>query len=280
MSKTAKYNREIFPFAGVFEDLTEVTIEQELSPLRAYVRYQQARQRYQLHHSPDYFSTSITSGGHARRPNVESRAIVEKNTENAQQLLGELAVAKVITPDRAILPADFGYVPHWRQSDYITLWLAVIGGPDFGKTKPDHEAAFFAMRLGTALEREAVNLDIMNNSKMEPQLRAPEYFKFTRAFANVVPRAPFRTRPVNRVINLLDPKDSLGCRTERVFAHTQNIPVFDINVAGPGPEALDVIEDDLLRKDLETIVSYGGTTVELLPGNQFVLREVPVLEGI
>lgn len=274
MSEVLAYNRDNFPFAGVFEDLTEKANRYSQTPLEAYLWYQKVRQFRGLRPGPDYCSSSITSGGHARCPDIDSLAVIKKNTDTAQSYMSELAMAAVIHAKHVILPADLGYIPHWRQSDYITMWLATIGGIDLGLGTTNNNATRFEMALDRQLDIEEVDLELMNNSSMTGFERAIQYFKFAGAFTTATATLDREPHSVHRIINLVDTELSLGSRTERVFAHTKGIPVYAVEVAGPGPLAYDAIVNPVLRQDLELIVKYGAASVELLPDNKFVLREL------
>ena len=268
-----EYGRDQFPFAGVFEDLTEEANDESISSTEAYLWYQQQRQVRELNPSPDYASTSVTSGGHARRPGIDTYEIIEKNSQTARRMLGELSLNKVISKEQVILPTDLGYIPTWKQSDYMGLWLSVIGGFELDLNQANRNASEFEERIVSALEREEVDIELMNNSDLDPEARATEDFKFAKAFSLAADTLGVEAHRVARLINLIDPLKSLGARTERAFAHLRGIPAYSIYVAGPGPAAADAIIDRRLRADLETIVEYGGTSVELLPGNHFVLKE-------
>ena len=271
--KSIEYGRDNFPFAGVFEDLTEKTVDGSFSSTEAYLWYQRQRQHRDLIPSPDYASTSVTSGGHARIPGIDTYAVIEKNTQTARRMLGELAVNKVITKDQIILPTDLGHIPHWRQSDYIGFWLSVIGGFELELTPANRNAGLFEGRVNSALKHEEVDIDRMNNSEWPANERATEYFKFAKAFSLAANSLGVEAKRIARLINLIDPLASLGSRTERAFAHLRGIPSYSIYIAGPGPRAADAIVDRRLKADLETIISYGAASVELLPGNHFILKE-------
>jgi hypothetical protein len=123
-----------------------------------------------------------------------------------------------------------------------------------------------------------VDLDKMNDSSQSAAERAPEYFRFAGGFALALADCDGQSLPVHTVINGVDTLESLGCRTERVFAHAIGRPVRSLAVAGRDSNPLSAFHDLRLIEDMETIVSFGGTSVALLPGNRFTF--VPSLEDI
>ncbi len=141
--------------------------------------------------------------------------------------------------------------------------------------KPNHNAGLYESALAQSLNNREVDLELMGNRAISAEERAGEYFKFAGAFTDVFARLDKEPHPVHRIISLPDSKESLGCRTERVFGHTQGVPTYEVVTAGPIRSPLAAIGDLALRDDLEIIVSFGGSSVELLPDNAMALKERP-----
>jgi hypothetical protein len=261
------YDRDKFPFAGIFEDMTNLATDKCFSPVEAYVWYESQRREVGLNPSPDYCSTAITNSGHGRNPDLSDRERISKNTQTAQQLMVELVGKGVLHERSAIMPADLGYVSHWKQSDYMQLWLSVIGGIDLGLRNTNQNANHFEKQLAQAFEMCEVDLGRMNDKSILAIERAPEYFRFAKAFGEVFRYTFNESRPVHRIISLVDPKESLGCRTERAFAHTLGVPSYNLVCSGPAVTAHEIISNPTLRNDLDDIVRFGGTTIQLLNGN-------------
>jgi hypothetical protein len=269
------YTGDIFPFANVLGELTIELQKHPLGPIAAYARFQQLRKSYGLLSGADYCSTAITSSGHARRLELPKPEVIRRNTDNARQLVVELAEKGSIDPRSVILPVDLGNIPSWQQSDYITFWLAVIAGLDMGRRPRASSIARLEASLLTYLTALQVDLVCMNNSGAQPQVRAAEYFKFSHAFAAVT--STFRPEPnsAHRVINLIDTESSLGCQTERLYAHLRGIPTFNVAVSGPATAKQLAFRDISLYKDLELIFRYGGASVELAKEYSFILEQQP-----
>jgi hypothetical protein len=256
--------------------MTGLATERQFTPVEAYLWYETARRKEGLNPGPDYCSTAITNSGHGRNPDLSDRERIVRNTETAQRLMLELGQKGILHARSAILPADLGYVPHWKQSDYMTLWLSVIGGPDLGLRDTNRNATKFEEDIASSLEMMEVDLGRMNDRSLSPAERAPEYFKFAKAFGEVFEDPVNEPRPVHRVINLVDPQDSLGCRTERAFAHSLGVPSYSLVSSGPASTAHTTIGNLQLRSDLDDIVRFGGTTVQLLAGNILgLIEQVP-----
>jgi hypothetical protein len=266
------YNANHFPFAAIFQQLTQELQDHPAGPLSAYVRYQYLRRQSNLRAGADYCSTSITSSGHARHIGLDIEQIIAKNTEAAQRLVAQLVGKGTLHPKSVIVPVDLGYIPGWRQSDYISFWLAIIAGFDLGLRPRAGKVKQLEDRIFAGLLADNINLGLMNSQTANTVTRAPEYFKFARTFARVAANFQPEAHGSHRIINLIDPQDSLGCQTERLFAKLRGIPVYSVGVTGPSKTASAAFTDHTLYEDLETIVRYGGTSVEFVGQDTFILR--------
>ena len=267
------YNPEAFPYAGIFDQLTDESIAEGLGPMTAYVRFQAKRRAAGLLSGADYCSSAITTGGHSRRNYLSKIDIIRNNTANARQLATELVQKGCLHARSVILPVDLGYIPTWQQADYMMFWLAVISGFDLGDRPRTQKIDNLRRRLVDELEAAHIRLDVMNDPDTPPPTRGAEYFKFARAFAAIV--ANYRPEPhsAHRIINLIDTDTSLGCQTERLFSHLRGIPVYDVKVTGPARHPAYAFRNLELYRDLKLIFSYGGAAVNLTHTHSFRLEQ-------
>jgi hypothetical protein len=201
--------------------------------------------------------------------------VITRNTKSARLLAAELVSKDILHPHTMILPVDMGYVPGWGQSDWISFWLAVISGVDLGMRTNNPKLQKFRAELERQLDQDSVNLALLNDHEATAVTRAPEYFKFARAWSNLTAKHRPEPHSAHRLISLIDTKDSLGSQTERLFARLRGIPMYNVAVIG-GKSAF---HSKALYRDLEIIVAYGGTTVEFLEGSSFVLKAPATKEG-
>lgn len=275
--RVPEYEGASYPFSLIFNELTELA--KDMSPVEAYLRYDSLRRANGLHPGPDYCSTAITSSGHARNPNLPISDVITKNTETGQRLLVELTQKGIVDGRKAILPVDLGYVPNWKQTDYMSLWLMVIGGFNLGANNHNRAAGNFETTLEYCFDKHEVDVDVMNDRNLSPQTRAPEYFRFAGAFAEAfriaVSTAREEAHPAHRILNFVDPAESLGAATERAFGHAIGVEAFSVVSSGPAESPNDTITSPTLARDLSEIVGFGGATIQLLPGNMLGLVRVP-----
>ncbi|MBX4190649.1 hypothetical protein KW794_01025 [Candidatus Saccharibacteria bacterium] len=97
-----QYNREQYPYYEIFEELTDWASEHQATPLESYLHYRRLRRDAKLTPCPDYASTSITSGGHARRPGLDSYTVINANTDTARRIIEALGVSKDVWLKKSI----------------------------------------------------------------------------------------------------------------------------------------------------------------------------------
>lgn len=273
-----EYTPTIFPYAKIFEQLTRELQTTPLDPITTYARFLKLRREAGLLSGADYCSTAITTGGHVHVPGLALQEVINRNTRSARLLAAELVSKDILHPHTMILPVDMGYVPGWGQSDWISFWLAVISGVDLGMRADGLKLQKFRSKLENQLEEDCVNLALLNDHESSAAVRAPEYFKFARAWSNLTAMHRPEPHSAHRLVSLIDTKDSLGSQTERLFARLRGIPMYNVGVIG-GKSAF---HSQALYRDLEMIVAYGGTTVEFIEGSTFVLKApttTPELSG-
>jgi hypothetical protein len=268
MEYPKEYSPNVFPYAAIFERLTRELQAKPADPFTTYSKFLKLRREADLRPGADYCSTAITTGGHVHIPGLALQEVIARNTKSARLLAAELVRKDVLHPRTMILPVDMGYVPGWGQSDWISFWLAVISGVDLGTRPNSIKLNAFRARLEEQLASDEVNLTLMNNHEATAADRAPEYFKFARAWAQLTDKHHPEPNGSHRIVSLIDTKDSLGSQTERLFARLRGIPMYNVGVVGAKGGAF---QNKSLYRDLEMIVAYGGTTVEFISGSTFVL---------
>lgn len=268
------YNHDAYPFYDVLDELTDWTYANGATPLETYLHYRRLRRNAHLTPCPDYASTSLTSGGHARRPDLETYEKVSANTETARRTIVEMSSRGTLDARGILLPADLGYIPHWQQSDYMHLWSLVIGGPDLGMRRANHLASRYKSRIVKNLGKSGVDLHKMDDPMLPANERASEYFRFAETFAKTIDRDIQNATPVRSVIGLIDPESSLGCQTEKLLARLLGLPVRRISPAHFIDSYTGAISDRKLEKDFDTIVRFGGMVVEAAKGSILALKTI------
>ncbi len=263
--KKGLYNSDRFPFAAIFERLTDYTQSHSISPLDAYLIYQSECRKARLTPCPDYASTSITSGGHARVAGLEMEQIIAANTRTARDLVVLMDKHGTLDRQAVVLPVDLGHVPGWQQSDYILFWMLVISGFDLWIRPGNSRIREFEKALRRAVEQTGADLKVMNSFKLTAEERAPQYFRFADACVQAAreSKADRRATSVRKLVSLVDPHVSLGGQTERYFARKLSIPVYLPRAVKPADGLEQVLSARRLARDVEMIISYGGTVCEV-----------------
>jgi hypothetical protein len=277
-AKDSEYTAENFPYARVLWEISDWGSAHYIHPVEAYEKFLKLCAKYDLLPCPDYFSTSVTSGGVARIVGVSYEEAVKRNSKISYKTMESLALAGAIDPKRSLLPTDISanhLLKDWQQKDYITFWHLVISG-----VRPNN---FRRLRktLDKAYKDKNVNIDLINDSKVVASARAPQHYRLTSAVVEAIDSVSGGRRlPVNRVISLNDTDRSLGCRAERDLAGRLHIPSCDIQL-GQG------IEDDKswinflgdLADDVLAVIKSGGRLSLLRPGDTFSIIYVPEIFG-
>jgi hypothetical protein len=248
-------SRVEFAYRPILQELTAVVNEAALDPYEAYLWLSEQQATHGL--QPDsYLSSSITSGGHARDNELGMGDIIARNTESARLLAEQLAVDRQIEPQAAIEPVFVGKTP-WNQAQFMEFWLSVIGG--FQVTKGFAARDVDGLRRTVQQSFEAAELDLeLMVSKQTAERRAPEYFKMSTAFADII-RSGWEAAPIGTVVRLIDTDTSLGSQTERAFARQIGSRVMNIRVVRPAnPEDLDQV-NHVLARDTARLIGFGAT---------------------
>jgi hypothetical protein len=227
---------------------------------------------------PDYFSTSVTSGGVARLAGVSYKDTVVRNAAISHKTMETLALCGAINPQRSLLPTDISanyLLKDWQQKDYITFWHLVISG-----VRPTN-----FRRLRLALDRACVDcrvdVDLLNNSRALASQRAPQHYKLTSAVKQAIDSTKSGVSfPVSRVVNLNDTDRSLGCRAERDLAGRLGIPSCAIqSSSGLSTDDDWICHLGEVSDDVRAVLRAGGHLSILRPGMAFSIVQIPEIFG-
>lgn len=258
MSNTS-YTTEKFPYSDILSGLTERIRTEKLSPVQAYLEFCKERESRNLSVHANYGSTSITTGGHVYLKSLDR--IIEANTRTARLIITQLTEQGSLIGHRMILPVDMG-ANGWSQSDFLTYWSLTIAGPDH------HRLAGFEEKLTKNHKKYGVELDIMNDSKLNREERRPIYARFVDAFVQTIRTTKVYCLPVYSLISLVDPDISIGCWAEKRLAAELGIPLQ--GVAAVKPANVSEIPPPL-GEDLKILVANGSSVLVAPRGSMLTL---------
>ena len=252
-----------FSYRPLLQELTAVVNDRGFDPYEAYGWLYEKQAALYL--TPQtYLSSSITSGGHARDETLEMKEVISRNTESARILAEQLATDGQIQPESAVEPVFVGKT-HWNQAEFMEFWLSVIGGyqltPGFIARDVDN------LRSTTHEAFRAKELDVgLMISKESAVTRAPEYFKMSNAFADLI-TAGMDATPMDTVVRMIDTDMSLGAQTERAFARHIGTKVMKISVVRPAqPQDLEQV-NSVLAEDTARLIRFGATVFDTSNNN-------------
>jgi hypothetical protein len=244
-----------FLFRPLLEELTAVTNERGYDPYEAYAWLYEKAQENNLQ-GKTYASTSITSGGHARDNSLEMREIIKRNTKSARLLAEQLVVDRQIEASSTIEPVFIGKT-HWTQSQYMEFWLSVIAGARLTPGSITQNLKLMRKLHREAYQRAEVDIDRMNAHASALE-RAEEYFKMAAATAGIYMEGKLDSRPMERVVRMIDTDQSLGAQAERVFARKLRINVMNISVIRSASPLELATVNHRLAKDTERLIQFGA----------------------
>ena len=217
-----------------------------------------------------YCSSSITSGGHARVPDLDIGSVIRRNTDTALDMVDELVRVGQLDPRSSVEAVALGKIRHWTQSDYMELWLSVMSGIEATGAGAAARVDGFRRTFHDRRDNhDTLDMAMYNNSAVSPAERATHYFTHAQTFYDLTSEVDHS--PVAKLVRLVDPDQSLGAQTENVFARLQGTPVYNVAVAETGirPNA-DHMPDRLVR-DHDTIVAFGGAVFDTVRRQQLIL---------
>lgn len=241
------------------------------TPFEAYVRLEVALAKRALFYDT-YAQATITSGGHARNPNLSWLEIVKKNVAYGQGMAEELYKTGSLDPEKTIEATTLGLVNHWKESDYITFWLSTIGRPEFPGYGQAQQVREIHDRLNDELHKRGIDLETFNDYTLDAAHRAPNYFLLADAYADTL--STMDHTPVRRLVAVSEKGESLGVRTEEYFAKKLGARVYGLALAQLGSLTLpDDYPAPTLVQDTKSIVEYGGQIFDPRRETQVVLVE-------
>lgn len=240
-------------------------------PFEAFVRLETALGTRALVYDT-YAQATITSGGHARNPNLSWLEIVKKNVAYAQEMAENLYKNGELDPGRTIEASTLGLVNHWRESDYITFWLNTLGRPDVTGHGAAGKVDTMRQRLAGSLSAHQIDMLSFNDYKKPASERAPNYFMLADAYYDAIRGVSHE--PVKRLVAVSETGNSLGANTERYFAKRLGARVYNLAIARLGSQTLPPnYPSELLVADTESIVQYGGQIFDPRTKTKIILVE-------
>jgi hypothetical protein len=199
--------------------------------------------------------------------------IVAANTDTARQVVGLMDRQGTLAGRQVVLPVDLGNTG-WSQSNFMLYWGLTIAGPDLRDQESIPGALDnFGRRFGELLARREVDLEVMNNSAIERDVREPHYLGYVASLAATVQGTDVKTHSASSMLSLIDPQASLGCTAEAYLADEIGIPRMRIAAMEPG-RMQEAVPLPTLREDMTAIMALGGQV--LIAQRNSVL--VPVLD--
>ncbi len=202
---------------NVLTELTGELASSPLSPAEAHRSFMSELERRELWYNT-YLRTAITAGGFKRDSSRTTPEVVASNTEAA--LLAEtwLGLTGDIDPDHTWNAVSLGYVPHFKQSDYLEFCFYGIVRPEL------HDLRAIEQRVARNLAHSAVDLAVFNSQESN-DVRIPHYLAFTDVFWDTVQHE--HLTPVDTVVGLFDNAMSLGGRGEDRLSKLAHIRQLD-----------------------------------------------------
>lgn len=200
-----------------------------------------------------YLSTAITAGGYIRDTTLPVNEVSKKNSETALLYADFLAHRGLIDLGHTVDAVALGYIPGWKQNDYLRLWLPVM-------TRPIMTASNIRHITGAMDEFEATHdMELFNDSKAPHALRRPLYRAFGNAYLGAVDG--MYSHPIHETVQLVDGALSLGGSVEAIVSSASNIdvkvPAFD----GTDFEFIQTIDNASLQQHLAQLAELGAQFV-------------------
>ena len=243
--------------------------ESEENPFEAFLRLETALGAKALFYDT-YAQATITSGGHARNPNLQWLEIVQKNVAFAQEMAQNLYASGELDPTKTIEASTLGLIKHWKESDYITFWLSTLARPELSGPGAVQRVADMVDQLNGELHKRDIDLSTFNDYTLAAENRAPNYFKLADSYIDTL--ATIEHTPVKKLVAVSETQNSLGASTERYFAKKLGARVYGLAIAQFGAQTLPAeYPSPLLFADTRSIVEYGGQIFDPEARTQVVL---------
>ncbi len=247
------------------QQCTKEWAETPTDPTDAYLQFSQRIGDVATTYST-YFSTAVTSAGFNRDKTLSKREVIQKNSKIGLEYADTLHDEGLVDIHQSVDAVALGYVP-WTQSDYLEFWFHVMARPDF------HNPADLQHYRDRKTTATGVNFATFNDSSQPLEVRRPEYLAYADQYLETIDHA--ETRPIDRAVQLIDRKLSVGGHAEARLAHRLGAKVCAPAVIShiTDPSAYPW-KDYWLAQHLNELSSLGATTLE--PAKQrLVLFEEP-----
>ena len=250
------------------EDFNQQVNNAGLDPFEAYTKLVEGLRARKLAYDT-YAQATITSGGHARNPNLDWIEIVTRNVAYAQGMAVELYGNGQLNPRRTIEASTLGLVSHWQEKDYITFWFNTLARPATGN------GTFGTDRLRQLVEQNVDKFDIdftkFNDYSLTNDQRAEHYMAYADAAAKAVKVFGDFDR-VDRLVAVSETAGSLGASTERYFTKKLGGSVYNLAIANfQSLSTTGSFTNPSLVKDTDELVRYGAHIFDPRTGEQIVL---------
>lgn len=204
-----------------------------------------------------YAQSTITSGGHARNPDLSWIEVVKKNVALAQKMAEELYTNGQLNPNKTLEASTLGLINHWKESDYITFWLLTLARLKAEGKGSAKNLDNFDKRFHLKLDQAELDLATFNNYEKGSPERSGLYFRLAGILHECLDGTEYA--PVEKLVAVSEIEASLGASTERYFAKKLGVQTFNIAIAHLGGSTLPAdYHDPWLRKDTSKVVEFGG----------------------
>lgn len=162
-----------------------------------------------------YVNAAVTSAGYRRDTTLSREEAITQNTNTALLIADQLAENNLIDPAKAIDAVSLGYIPAWRQSDYLQFFFGVMARPDI---------AYIDDIADEMHASHGYDLAIFNNSSLSNEERFPHYQGLTTHFWEIVQQVPHH--PIETMIESFDRTMTLGGRAEEQLACEMGVRIL------------------------------------------------------
>ena len=184
--------------------------EYDLGPVEAYAAFRRAMGQRAFYGYTTYLSTSITSGGYKRDVELPFADVITKNADAALHYADYLGARGLIRQEQSIDAVSLSPINGWQQLEYMQFWFMVMARPEIAASDNS-----FAAKLA---QHEGYDIDVLNNGKLySNDIRRPHHVALVEHMANCL--QDVEHYPIDRVVQLVDRKMSLGGDAEALFAH-------------------------------------------------------------
>lgn len=197
-----------FPQGDAMQQLCDGVVRR---PGEAYDLYVNNREAMNLDAPDFYFSTTITTGGFLRDPEISFEDGMKLNHQLARGLADGVIKQFGLDPRKVVLPSDLGKVSNWSQSDFLLYWIHIIYGSQ-EKTASSLDKHFETNYY------QNIN-SIMSDKNLSTELRRQAYREMIKHIESIILDGENTPGIYNRplIVPLVDDDFSLGCYGEKTW---------------------------------------------------------------